>query len=66
MNVQALESLPVNGMSSDFLTVGTGDEVTDVVVEPDVGPLTDNPFEDVSYDESAEISNFLPVGKQQE
>ena len=52
INVQALDSLPVNGIPSDLLTV-----------EADVGPPTDNPSEDTVYDESTEMSSFLPVGE---
>ena len=40
IHVQALESLPVNGIPSDLLAVETSD-ITDEVVEPDVGPPTD-------------------------
>ena len=65
INVQALESLPVNGIPSDLLAVETSDDITDEVVEPDVGPPTDNPSEDVVYNESTETSSFLPVGEQQ-
>ena len=64
INVQALEYLPINGIPSDLLTVETSDYISDEVVEPDVGPPTDNPSEDVVYDESTETSSLLPVGEQ--
>ena len=38
----------------------------DIVLEDDTpaaaGPPTDNPSEDVVYDDSTEMSSFLPVG----
>ena len=34
---------------------------------PDVGPPTDNPSEDIVYnDANTEMSSFLPVGEQQQ
>ncbi len=32
----------------------------------DVGPPTDNPSEDIVYNDSTEMSSFLPVGEQQQ
>ena len=67
INAQELASLPVNGIPSDLLTVETNEDITDEAVEPDGAPPTDNPSEDtVLYDESTEMSSFLPVGEQQQ
>ena len=45
------------------------DETDDDIVSDnncDVGPPTDNPSEDVVYNESTEMNSFLPVGEQQQ
>ena len=34
--------------------------------DPDMGPPTDNPSEDRVYNESTDMSSFLPVDQQQE
>ena len=66
VNTEALNSLPENGVPPDLFTVDTDDHVSDEVVDPDMGPPTDNPDEDIVYNESTEMSSFLPVGEQQQ
>jgi hypothetical protein len=46
-------------------------EVDDDIVyhdngSPDLGTPTDNPSEDIVYNDSTEMSSFLPVGEQQQ
>ena len=66
INIESLNSLPENGVPSDLLTVETEDQiVSDESVEPDLGQPTDNPTEDTVYNESTQMSSFLPVGEQQ-
>ena len=71
MNVdkRPLQSSPENGVPPDLLSVETED---DIVLEDDkeggpaaAGPPTDNPSEDVVYNNSTEMSSFLSVGEQQ-
>jgi hypothetical protein len=67
INEVALNSLPKNGVPPDLMTVETDDDiVSDDNCSPDIGPPTDNPSEDIVYDDSTEMSNFLPVGVQQQ
>ena len=48
------------------MTLETDDDiVSDNNCSPDVGP-TDNPSEDIVYNDSTEMSSFLPVGEQQQ
>ena len=66
-DVNALNLLPDNGVLPDLITVETDDDiVSDIETCTDVGPPTDNPSEDVVYNNSTEMSNFLPVGEQQQ
>lgn len=63
----ALNSLPDNGVSTDLLTVETEDHIlSDENIDFDLGPPTDNHSEDTVYNESTDMSSFLPVGQQQE
>jgi hypothetical protein len=49
------------------MTVETDDDiVSDDNCSPDVGPPTDNPSEDIVYNDSTEMSSFLPVDEQQQ
>ena len=49
------------------MTVETDDDiVSDDNCSPDAGPPTDNSSEDVVYNDSTEMSSFLPVGEQQQ
>ncbi len=65
LNEEALNLLPDNDVLPDLMTVETDD---DIVSDNncDVGPPTDNPSEDVVYNESTEMNSFLPVGEQQQ
>ncbi len=61
INENALNSLPENGVAPDLMTVETDDDiVSDDNCSPDVGPPTDNPSEDIMYNDSTEMSSFLP------
>ncbi|KAJ7321802.1 hypothetical protein OS493_033655 [Desmophyllum pertusum] len=65
--MKSLNSLPENGIPSDLLTVETDDQiVSDENVQPDPGPATYNPADDTVYNESTEMSSFLPVGEHQQ
>ena len=66
INEIALNSLPENGVPADLMTVETESEITSDDVTPDLGPPTDNPSEDRVYNDSTDMSSFLPVGEQQE
>ena len=67
INEDALNSLPENGVPPDLMTVETDDDIVpDDNCSPDVGPPTDNPSEDIVYNDSTEMSSFLPVGEQQQ
>ena len=67
INEEALNSLPENGVPPDLMTVETDDDiVSDDNCSPDAGPPTDNPSEDIVYNDSTEMSSFLPVGEQQQ
>ena len=67
INADGLNSLPENGVPSDLTTVETDhDVVSDDICSPDLGPPTDNPSEDIVYNNSTEMSSFLPVGEQQQ
>ena len=67
INVDALNSLPENGIPVDLMTVETEDEIIshdDVV--PNLGLPTYNPSEDTVYNDLTDMNSFLPVGEQQE
>ena len=68
INEDALNSLPENGVPQDLMTVETDDDIVsdDDYKSPDVGPPTDNPSEDIVYNDSSEMSSFLPVGEHQQ
>ena len=67
INEDALNSVPENGVPPGLMTVETDDDiVSDDNGSPDVGPPTDNPLEDIVYNDSTEMSSFLPVGEQQQ
>ena len=66
-DANALNLLPDNGVLPDLITVETDDDiVSDIETCTDVGPPTDNPSEDVVYNNLTEMSSFLPVGEQQQ
>ena len=67
INQEVLDALPDNDVPLDLLTVESEEEiVSDETVDPDLGPLTDTPTEDSVYNESNEMSSFLPIGEQRE
>ena len=67
INEDALNSLPENGVPPDLMTVETDDHmVSDDNCSADVGPPADNPSENIVYNDSTEMSSFLPVGEQQQ
>ena len=66
IDTDALNSLPVNGVPTDLMAVETEDDIgVDNDLMRDEGPPTDNPDEDIVYNNSTEFSSFLPVGQQQ-
>ena len=67
VNEDALKLLPENGVPSELTTVETDDDiVSGNDCSTDVGPPTYNPSEDIVYNNSTEMSSFLPVGEQQQ
>ena len=67
INEDALNLLPENGVPPDLITVQTDDDiVSDDNCSRYAGPPTDNPSEDIVYNNSTEMSSFLPVGEQQQ
>ena len=67
VNEDALNILPEFGVPSELMTVETHDDIVlDNDCSTDVGPPTANPSEDIVYNNSTEISRFLPVGEQQQ
>ena len=67
VNEDALNMLPENGVPSELATVETdGAIMSPDHCSTDVGPPTANPSEDIVYNNSTEMSSFLPVGEQQQ
>ena len=67
INDNALNSLPENGVPPDLMTVEPDEDiVSDNDCSPDLGPLTYNPSDDIVYNDSIEMSSFLPVGEKQQ
>ncbi len=67
INVQALNTVPDNDVPLELLTVETEHETVQKDINgPAVGPPTDNPSEDTVYNETTDMSSFLPVGEQQQ
>lgn len=67
INLDALNCLPVNGIPTDLVTVECNDEiVSDEVIEAEGEEPTENADEDIVYNQSAEMSSFLPVAEQQQ
>ena len=64
--MEALNSLPENGVPSELLTVETNESDSSSTVEPHLGPHGNDIDEDVVYNESTEMSSLLPVGQQQQ
>ena len=65
INEEALSSLPDNDVLPDLMTVESNDNIVSDDICYDSGPPTDNPSEDLVYNDSTEMSSFLPVGEQQ-
>ncbi len=61
INEDALTSLPENGVPPDLMTVETDNDISDDNCSVHVGPPTDNPSVDIVYNDSTEMSSFLPV-----
>ena len=66
INEQVLDCLPNNDVPLDLLTVESQNDIPYDNVGPDLGPPTDNPSEDTVFNESNDMSSFLPVGEQQQ
>ena len=67
INEDALNSLPENGIPADLMTVETENEIiSNDDVMSDLGPPTENPSEDIVYNNSTDMNSFLPVGEQLE
>ena len=66
INVDALNQLPENGVPSNLMTVETDHEIASDNLTPDLCILSDNCCEDIVYNDSNEISSFLPVGEPEE
>lgn len=67
INLDALNCLPVNDIPTDLVTVECNDEiVSDEVIEAEGEEPTENADEDIVYNQSAEMSSFLPVAEQQQ
>ena len=65
INEDALNSLPENGFPADLLTVETEDKImSDDSVAPHSHLLIT--LEDTVYNDSTDMSSFLPVGQQQQ
>lgn len=61
INQQALESLPIDGIPSDIMTVESETDIlSDKITLPDVGPSSGN-TEDKVYNETTEMSSFMPA-----
>ncbi len=67
VNEDALSSLPDNGVPPALTSVETDDDmISDDNCSAAAGPPTDNPSEDIVYNDSTEMSSLLPVGEQQQ
>ncbi len=65
INEHALELLPVDGVPSDIMTIeSNGDTLSDEITPPDLDPSNDN-NEDRVYNQTTEMSSFVPVSEKQ-
>ncbi|CAB3978462.1 Hypothetical predicted protein [Paramuricea clavata] len=65
INQDALESLPIDGVPSDIMTVESENDIlSDEIISPDLGPSSDN-LEDKVYNETTEMSSFMPACEKQ-
>ena len=58
INNDSLNSLPLHGVPQDLLSIETKNLENSEASEPDLGPQNE---EDIVYDESTEMSSFLPI-----
>ena len=67
INEHALQCLPVNGVPSGIMTVECDTDImSNEVTSPDLGSTTDNGEEDTVYNQTSEMSSFMPVNEQQQ
>ena len=65
INQHALESLPVDGVPSDIMTVESENDIlSEEIMLPDLGPSSDN-VEDKVYNETTEMRSFMPACEKQ-
>ena len=62
---EALNTLPENGVPQDFITLNTEEEI-DSGCEHDNHSLNDASNDDQVYNETTEMSSFLPLAEQQQ
>ena len=48
------------------MTVESDTDMSSEITSPDLGPTTDNDEEDTVYNQTSEMSSFMPVNKQQQ
>ena len=63
VNQDSLNSLPLHGVPQDLLSVETENLENIETCEPDLGPQNE---EDIVYNESTEMSSFLPIPECQQ
>ena len=63
INNNSLNSLPLHGVPQDLLSIETEILENSEASEPDLGPQNE---EDIVYDESTEMSSFLPIPECQQ
>lgn len=57
--MHASSLLPANGVPPELMTVETGDDIaSEFTFSPDICPRTDNPCEDIVYNDSSDMSSF--------
>ena len=65
INQHALESLPIDGVPSDIMTVGSENDIlSDEIILPDLGPSSEN-MQDKVYNETTETNSFMPACEKQ-
>ena len=63
INNNSLNSLPLHGVPQDLLSIETENLENSEASEPDLGPQNE---EDIVYNESTEMSSFLPIPECQQ
>ena len=62
-----MQCLPVNGVPSGIMTVESdADIMSNEITSSDLGYTTDNDEEDTVYNQTSEMSSFMPVNEQQQ